>query len=340
MNEIITPFLIVIILGYGFLCICSAETVKKSVDEIRDDNGETEESKDESMDLPVENETNNITCTRRQNSLMHEILSASYKQFPFMVAIMSQQNEYLCSGSVISNGLILTTAKCTQKPVSYVLLNTTKAKKDDSSVMVHVRKSDRFPSFTGSESLKDIGLIYTEKYNSSVVSKIKLSNFTSASEIIDLNALGFGLNSDVAQTRELQYVGVEHRSIETGDLLKGYFDCIDTKVLTCFKDTGGPVIFNNELIGVITKGQEDCTKEMTSIYAVNKLMVEALPTYTFKAWLDEKIQKNEEQDETSLITYPMKPVLRQRIHKMTSASDNFIIFPLTIFITFLVHTIL
>ncbi|XP_059047524.1 uncharacterized protein LOC131842962 [Achroia grisella] len=323
--------------GFGFVNICNAENVKKSVDDNREDNGDTEEP--ETLYIPSEFESNNITCTRRQNSLMHEIQTAGYKQFPFMVAIMSHQNEYICSGSVISNGMILTTAECTQRPNSYVLLNTTKAKKDGNSIMVRVIKSDKFPTFTGSESLKNIGLIYTEKYNNTVASKIILSNYTSTLNIIDIDALGFGLNSDVGQIKELQYVGLEHRSMAEGvDVLKGYFDCVETKILTCFKDIGGPVIYDNELVGVITKGQDTCTKEMSSVYAVNKFMVEALPTYTFKAWLDEKIKKNEEQDETSLFAYPLKPVLRKQIHKMTSAGNYFTITPLLIFIMPLAST--
>ncbi|XP_028155749.1 venom peptide isomerase heavy chain-like [Ostrinia nubilalis] len=313
-------FLVVIILIYEFVDISAAENVKKSVDDSRDDNGENDESKDESLDIPVENETNNMTCTRRQNSQMHEITTAKHKQFPFIAAVMSHQNEYLCSGSVVSNGLILTTAQCTQQPISYVLLNTTKDKKDDSVAMLHVTKTEKFPTFTGGESLKDVGLIYTEKHNSTVASKIRLSNYTSSRSIIDLEGIGFGLNADVGQVRELQYVGLEHRSpYDPSDILKAYFDCIETKVLTCYKDTGGPVIFDNELIGIVIKGQDECTKEMSSTYAINKRMADILPTYTFKAWLDEKIKKNEEQEQTVLATYPTKPVLREKPHKMTSS---------------------
>ncbi|XP_026764599.2 arginine esterase-like [Galleria mellonella] len=327
----------IVIVTFGF-AICFAENVKKSIDDNREDNGDTEEPY--SMDISAENESNNITCARRQNSLMHEIIKASSKQFPFMAAIMSHQNEYLCSGSVVSNGLILTTAQCTQQSISYVLLNTTKAKKDDASTMIRVIKSDKFPSYTGSDSLKNVGLIYTEKFNSTVASKIKLSNYTSVRNILDINALGFGLNSDDGQLKELQYVGLEHRSLyDNQDILKGYFDCVETKVITCFKDTGGPVIYDNELVGIITKGQDSCTKEMSSVYAVNKFMVEALPTYTFKAWIDEKIKKNEEQDETALIVYPSKPVLRKQVHKMTSAGNNIIIMPLIVLVTFFVSTI-
>lgn len=319
---ILLRFLFVIILIFEYVGNSAAEHVKKSVDDNRDDNGDNDEARDESMDIAVENETANLTCTRRQNSQMHEISIAKHKQFPFMAAIMSHQHEYLCSGAVVSNGLILTTAQCIQQPVSYVLLNTTKDKKDDTSVMLHITKSEKFPTYTGGESLKDVGLLYTEKHNNTVASKIRLSNFTSSRSVIDLEAIGFGLNADVGQPRELQYVGLEHRSpYDPSDIIKAYFDCVDTKVLTCYKDTGGPVIFDNELIGIVTRGQEDCTKEMSSTYATNKRMADILPTYTFKAWLDERIKKNEEQEQISLATYPLKPVVRERvIHRMTAPS--------------------
>lgn len=313
---VLSQYLILIVLICEFVGIAAGENVKKSVDDSRDDNGESDDSKDESMDIPVENETNNLTCTRRQNSLMHEIRSAKAKEFPFMAAVMSHQNEYLCSGSVVSNGLILTTAQCTQQPISYVLLDTINDKKDE-AVTLHITKSEKFPTYTGGESLKDVGLIYTEKHNSSVASKIRLSNFTSSRNLVDLVGVGFGLNADVGQTKELQYIGMEHRSpYDPSDIMRAYFDCIETKVMTCYKDTGGPIIFNNELVGIVIKGQDDCTKEMSSSYAISKRMADILPTYTFKAWLDERIKKNEDQEPTALATYPSQPAQRHKV-KMT-----------------------
>lgn len=330
-------FLVTAVFVFSFISTCAGENVKKSVDENRDDNGETnDESKDESLDIPVESEPNNITCTRRQNSQMHEIRSAQHQQFPFMAAIMSQQNEYLCSGTVVSNGLILTTAQCTQQPLSYILLNTTTDKKDDTTVSLHVIKTERFPTFTGTESLKDVGVVFTEKHNNSIATKITLSNYTNPRNVIDLEGIGFGLNADVGQTKELQFVGMENRSPEEiTDVLKVYFDCVETKVTTCFKDTGGPVLFDKELMGVIIKGQDECSKEMSATYAVNKKMVDVLPTYTFKAWLDEKIKKNEEQEPVALASYPSSPTpnLREgvKLHKMTSSGIRLIAIPTHIF---------
>lgn len=332
-------FLILIILIYEFVGTSAAENVKKSVDDSRDDNGDNDESNNESLDIPVENETSNLTCARRQNSQMHEITTAKHKQFPFMAAIMSAQHEFLCSGAVVSNGLILTTAKCTQQPLRYVLLNTTKDKKDDTVVMLRVSKTEQFPTYTGEDSIKDVGLIYTDKHNNSVASKIRVSNYTSSRSVVDMEAIGFGLNSDVGQIRELQYVGVEHRSpYDPSDMLKAYFDCIETKVLTCYKDTGGPVIFDNELIGIVVKGENECTKEMSSTYAVNKKLAEILPSYTFKAWLDERIKKNEEQEQISLATYPLKPVLREtKVHKMTSSATRIISYNLFVLLFIFIY---
>lgn len=266
---------------------------------------------------------------------MHEIQKAKGKQFPFMAAIMSHQNEYVCAGAIVSNGLILTTADCTKQPISYILLNATKAKKDDTTVSLHVTKSEKFPTYIGGDATKDVALVYTEKHNHSVASKIKLSNSTNYKSIIDFEALGFGLNADVGQIRELQHIGLENRFLfENSKGIHGYFDCVDTKVITCFKDTGGPAIFDNELIGIITKGQDICTNEMTSKYAVNKKMVEALPTYVFKVWLDEKIKKNEEMEPLPLYSYPVKPIIRTPVHQMTNSVQRPVISERT-FIMFL-----
>ncbi|CAK1599560.1 unnamed protein product [Parnassius mnemosyne] len=313
-------FMHILILVIFLLQCISGEHVKKSVDENRDDNGDpNDDGKDESMDIPYEVDQNNVTCTRRQNSQMHEIHPAKIMQFPFIAAIMSQQHEYLCAGSVVSNGLVLTTAKCVLQPINYVLLNTTFGKKDDTSVVLHIIKSEKFPTYSGVG--KDVGLIYTEKHNNTFATKISLSNITAADQLVDVEALGFGLNADAGQVKELQYVGLERRS-EANENYVAYIDCVETKIKSCFKDTGGPVIYDNQIVGVVVKGQNDCTREITSRYAINKMMIEFLPTFTFKAWLDERIKKNEEQETATLMTYPSKPILRQVTHVLTSINRN------------------
>lgn len=306
----------------------SADNVKKSVDENRDDNGDTnEEAKDESLEIPIEpseqqpvsNRGNvNVSCSRRSNGRMHEIKSATHKQFPFVASVMSHQNDHLCSGTVVSNGLILTSGKCTLMTIDHVLLNATKAKKDATTVALHIIKTERFPTFTTPEATdRDVGIIYTEIHNNSITAKIRLSNFTSTRNIVDMNVLGFGLNAEVGQIKDLQYVGAENRltpmhPTDIQDELTAYLDCIDTKVPTCFKDFGGPSIFDNELVGVVTKNEEACFNEMSAVYSVNKKLAHILPTYTFKTWLEEKIKKNEEQNQARLVVFPNKPVPSRR----------------------------
>lgn len=338
----ILQFLVLITFIFEF--VSASERFQKSIDDSQDDNSDSvDDSKDESLDIAIENENNNITCSRRQNKILHEVRVATYGQFPFMAAIMSQQNEYLCAGTVVSNGIVLTTAQCLQQPIGYVLVNITTAKKEENSVLLHITKSEKFPSNTGSDSLRDVGIIYTEKNSSSVISKIKLSNYTAARSINDFTGLGFGLNADVDQPKELQYVGMEHRSITEGmDVIRGYFDCVDTKVPTCFKDFGGPIIFDNELVGIVTKGQTECTKEISSTYAINKQLVTALPTYTFKAWLDEKVEKNEEQEATPLSVYPSQPVLRTKpvmAEALSKGAHRLAFLPLLSFITISLYSI-
>ncbi|XP_045760381.1 mast cell protease 3-like [Maniola jurtina] len=310
---------------------CFGENVKKSVDEVHDD-GIDDEPKDESQESmgiasDLSEPTNVTLCTRRKNSKMHEIRPASANQFPFMVALMSPRNQYVCAGTLISNGLVLTTAQCTAS-VSYALINTTKDRKDDSAVSLHVIKSEKFPTYSGPNSVKNVAIIYTEKHNSTIASKINLSNYTSSSRLNDVEAIGFGLNADVGQVKELQYVGLDARDNKENAIV-GFIDCIDTKVPTCFKDKGGPLVVDNELVGLITNGQDECTNEIVSTYAINKRMVNALPIYTVKAWLDQKITKAVEPGDEPLETFPKKPAARVGVvHRMTSGGDNIEVMPL------------
>ncbi|XP_050665432.1 trypsin-like [Leptidea sinapis] len=302
---------------YFVLFITFHSSTSDSIDDNRDDDS-GEDSMEIPTDLPESNNT--ITCARKQNSLMHEILQANPKQFPFVVALMSQRNEYICTGSIIANGMILTAAECTST-VSHVLLNTTMDKKDETNVQLHVIKTDSFPTYTGPDSPKNVAILYTEKHNNTLASKIRISNFTNPQKISEMEAIGFGLNSEVGHSRPLQYVGVERRSAK-GDIMHGYLDCIETKILTCFKDIGGPVIFDNELIGIITRGQNDCTKEIMPNYAINKRLVDVLPTFTFKSWLDEQIAKNQEQVKEPLEVYPTKLVFREPVLRVLKSKAN------------------
>ncbi|XP_046975701.1 trypsin-like [Vanessa cardui] len=313
-------YLLFVLFLINFAQRCNCVHAKKSVEDNRDDDI-SDEIKEESLEIAGEAEVSNVTsCTRRKNSQMHEITKANENQFPFMVAIMSPRNEYVCAGSLISNGLILTTAQCTES-ISYVLINTTSDRKNNNTISLHIIKNEKFPTYTGIHSVKDVAVIYTEKHNNTIASKINVSNYTSTNTLGGIEALGFGLNADVGHVRELQYVGVDVRDV-SGDKIKGYIDCIDTKVNTCFRDKGGPLIFNNELIGLVTTGQHECTNEIFSTYSINKRLVEALPAFTFKAWLDEKIAKNSEQAEEVLEVYPKKPITRKSsIHVMTSGAE-------------------
>ncbi|XP_023950464.2 trypsin-like [Bicyclus anynana] len=281
---------------------------------INDDN--SDDGKDDSMDIadPPDPPTSNVSlCTRRKNTQMHEIRAASAKQFPFIVAILNARNDYICAGSIVSNGIILTSAQCAES-AKYVLINATKDKKNESTESVHVIRTEHFPTYKGPTSKMDVAVLYTDKLNNTLASKINLSNHTFSRNLNEIEAIGFGLNADVGQVKELQYVGLDAR-IADEELIFGFIDCIDTKVNTCFKDKGGPLIVNNELVGIITNGQDECTSEIMSTYSINKLMVTAMPIYTFKSWLDEKIAKHPQLGVETLQSYPIKPAVRmQKVH--------------------------
>lgn len=283
-------------------------TCKSSEDQEDSELGDAENDNDSmsiSADDDKDNDAVNKNCSRSQNSLTHEIQQARLGQFPFVVAVMSEQNEYLCSGALVSNGMILTTATCLKEyNISYVLANTTKAVKGDNAIILRVVYSVKFPTFQADET-KDVGILYVDRHNHSEVTRIRISNYTASKGLAEMEAIGFGLNLETHGTRELQYVGFEHRpAYDEGDIMKGYLDCIETKVVTCFRDTGSPVIFNNELVGIVIKGQPDCIKEMSSSYSVNKAMANILPTYVFKTWLDDRIAKNELNQKVTLVAYP------------------------------------
>lgn len=307
---------------FSIVSINAGEKVKKSADETdenKDDIAEVnDEAEDEDLDMQIKDVDKNsvkntsVECNRMKNGELNEIRAATYRQFPFMAVVMSNLNEYMCSGVVVSNGLILTTARCAASHTGYVLLNATRDKFDDTTTMLHINKTVIFPRFVGFRTQLDIGLIYTEHHNNITCSKIRISNTTvkTVPNINGLEAIGYGLNTDTGTPRVMQYIGLElEQPIEDLESLTAYLDCVHTNssVPACFKDTGSAVLFDNELIGIVYNGQKECIKEMFSKKTINIKMADIVPSYTFKAWLGEIIKNNEETwTKNPLTTYPDK----------------------------------
>ncbi|XP_041973893.1 trypsin-like [Aricia agestis] len=249
----------------------------------------------------------NGNCSGVLLNNVHEVRKAVIGQFPYVVALISPEDEYVCAGSIVADRLILTTAECADT-AKYVLINTTSAKRGKTSVnniLLNITQKEKFPT-----NDKNVALLYVEKSNSSFqLSKILVSNFTRPEEVKSAKAIGFGLNTETGQTKKLQYVGLYVRN--AGDTSNAFIKCIYTTVPSCFKDKGGPVIYNDELVGVVTEGARECALEITSHYDIDKHMLNFINAYVFKAWLDDKINKKNEtldSDETVISRRRFTPV--------------------------------
>lgn len=311
MKNNLDIFIVVILLS--FANVSARAKLKKSEDdteESKDDLVEiNEDTEDEDLDVSIKDNNYTLDCNRIPSNLLHAIRTASYQQFPFMAVILSSLNKYLCSGVIISNGLILTTARCAAGYQISVLLNATRGKIDNNTIVVQVNKTEMFPNFIGFRSLLNIGLIYTEPYNCTICTKIRLCNHTYKSiyDVKGLEAVGYGLNTGTDKPKAMQFIGMELKQpLDDLENITASFGCVDTKVPTCFKDTGSAVILENELIGIVDVGEKQCTKRM---YATtpSKILAYIVPSYTFREWVDERIKNNEEAwVNASLASYPDK----------------------------------
>lgn len=305
----------VLIVIFLFGIISSGDSAKKNDDDTDDSKDDVSEilddAEDEDLDMPIRDDNTRLRCDKEQTKYVHEVRAATYKQFPFMAVVMSPNDEYVCSGVVVSSGLILTTGTCAWAYTKYVLLNAARDKFDDTTIKLQINRTESFPMYIGFRRQLDIGLIYTEYHNNTICSKIRISNCTykTVYNIKGLEAVGYGLNTDTGNPKVMQYVGVELRQpVEDLESLTAYIGCVDTTDPICFKDTGSAVLLDNELLGIVYNGLANCSKEMVSKNTVNKTMADIVPSYTFKAWLEEKIKNNEEVwPNNSLPTYPDKP---------------------------------
>ncbi|CAH2068381.1 unnamed protein product, partial [Iphiclides podalirius] len=89
---------------------------------------------------------------------------------------------------------------------------------------------------------------------------------TSSDQLLDVEALGFGLNTDPGQLKELQYAGLERRASLNDNYYSAFIDCVETKILTCFRDIGGPVIYDNQLAPRNEHLNPNCRRGVSKAY--------------------------------------------------------------------------
>nr|XP_022905872.1 chymotrypsin-1-like [Onthophagus taurus] len=211
-------------------------------------------------------------------------------KFPFLASIL-QREEHACGGSILNQFLILTAAHCCYDLQNEVLFEPEDlrisvgnlfwrygTKRDIKEVIVH-------ENFTLGNLGFDIAILVLEKpiEFTKYIKSVKLNpKLIGSNEKLSCLTAGWGyrmLDGVMDQTTNhgLQFVEVKTIPLDLCkdmlidkidvELEKKYYICVFTGdgKGTCHADSGGPLMYNNEQIGILSLGM-DCNNTLPEFY--------------------------------------------------------------------------
>ncbi|KAI5651678.1 trypsin domain-containing protein [Phthorimaea operculella] len=205
---------------------------------------------------------------------------AGIEEFPAACILTNKNMKPICTGTIISIRHVLTAAHCLSPNLYYVLYNTRNIKeKKDRARIIRAYKHPRY-SYTikntgnGPDVTKlqhDVGLVETDEpltfiYPNNFLRLPKISR-SGGENLMDSDVLilGFGATTDT-KSQELVKVTLRTRKCDR----KTWIFCACGQATpgqrsggVCTGDSGGPVLFNDYLVGVTSMGPTDCATSGT-----------------------------------------------------------------------------
>ncbi|GFT83455.1 proclotting enzyme [Nephila pilipes] len=213
--------------------------------------------------------------------------NANRKAWPWMVALLNNNNKFFCGGSLINNLYVLTAAHCTFGPAKTQIVarlgeydfNDPRDPHDDYRV-VEVKRHGQYNRFT---LRNDIALLKLEKpvvFNEFVkticfpeTQKDYIGDIASLAGWGHLNG-GSGTTSDVLQEASFPVISNIQCSRTHGVSVPSSLICAAAPTHdkgACNGDSGGPLMLLDEnnrwkVIGIVSWGRRKCNPEFPTVY--------------------------------------------------------------------------
>ncbi|KAK9700852.1 Trypsin [Popillia japonica] len=192
--------------------------------------------------------------------------TAKIRDYPYYAFLAYKSEGLLCGGAIIKTNIILTAAHCLSNRDIYVYTGIQALSDLQNHQPYRVKRVIKYPKYKG-QSRYDIGLVILSAHIrlTPTVKVIKIAN-TSPRIGSKLAVIGFGrvrCDGPATESSPCRIFYSKFLRSAVINVIEYYHGIIHTKGRrqnTCYGDSGGPVVYRNHIVGLVSSGEhENCT---------------------------------------------------------------------------------
>ncbi|KAG1711575.1 hypothetical protein DVH05_008824 [Phytophthora capsici] len=220
------------------------------------------ETNDDSVDSTTEESTG---LTVNQEDRIYGGSEADASKYPYIVSLRENDADAstYCGGTLIASQYVVTAAHCvkTDETTIFASIGSAFGSGTGDGQQVKVIEGYRHPMYNKSEHLYDVGVLKLEKEVTTNTIDLCAADGSDNEVGTVATVRGWGLTENGSQSLVLEEVNV--KIVSNAECNKEYSDRITEGMLcagegdgkdTCNGDSGGPLIENDKLIGIVSWG--------------------------------------------------------------------------------------